>query len=115
LGRDWSSIWKTDTEVIPKEYVLSNAYLNSFNHRVSIPFALPLSSNVVISIYNIMRQIVKTLTKAQLSLGNHSVQWNSLNDAGEKVPSGMYIVKMNAIASDGKNSFNKSQKIVLLK
>ncbi|MBT4177555.1 MAG: T9SS type A sorting domain-containing protein [Candidatus Marinimicrobia bacterium] len=53
---------------------VSYTYPNPFNHRVSIPFALPLSSYVVISIYNIMGQIVKTLTKTQSVDGNKTFQ-----------------------------------------
>ena len=96
-------------------HVLSNAYPNPFNPTVSIPFALPYESNVVISVYNIMGQIVKTLTKAQLSIGFHTVRWHGINAYGEPVPSGMYFVQMNAQSVDGNKTFQQSQKIVLLK
>jgi len=76
---------------------------------------LPLESDVSIDIYNVMGQRVRSLQSANIKAGFHSVQWNSLTDSGRKVPSGMYIVRMNAKSTHEKKMFQKSQKIVLLK
>jgi flagellar hook assembly protein FlgD len=62
-----------------------------------------------------MGQLVKSLQFDNFQAGFHQVQWNSLTDNGQKVPSGMYIVRMKAISTEGKKMFQKSQKIVYLK
>ncbi|MBT3180445.1 MAG: T9SS type A sorting domain-containing protein [Candidatus Marinimicrobia bacterium] len=107
--------WKLVSELIPKDYQLNAAFPNPFNPTVTIPFALPLNSDVIFDIYNVMGQLVKSLQFDNFQAGFHQVQWNSLTDNGQKVPSGMYIVRMKAISTEGKKMFQKSQKIVYLK
>mgnify|MGYP006415698875 CR=1 FL=1 len=108
-------VWKVANTIIPKDYELNASFPNPFNPSVTIPFALPLESDVSIDIYNVMGQRVRSLQSANIKAGFHSVQWNSLTDSGRKVPSGMYIVRMNAKSTHEKKMFQKSQKIVLLK
>jgi hypothetical protein len=86
-----------------------------FNPTITIPFDLPLNSNITIGIYNVKGQLVRNLHSSNISAGFHSAQWSSLTNAGQKVPSGMYIVRLNAVSTDGRKSFQKSQKIALLK
>ncbi|MBT3180723.1 MAG: hypothetical protein HOB40_11315 [Candidatus Marinimicrobia bacterium] len=62
-----------------------------------------------------MGRLVKSLNSENIKAGFHSVQWKGITNNGQKVPSGMYIVRMNAISINGKKSYSKSQKVVLLK
>jgi flagellar hook assembly protein FlgD len=101
--------------LFPKEYELSSAHPNPFNPTLTIPFGLPLESDVTIEIYNVMGHLVRTLQSDNIKAGFHQVQWKGTSNSGRKVPSGMYIVRMNAVSTNGKKSFQKSQKIVLLK
>jgi hypothetical protein len=101
--------------LIPKDYELSSAHPNPFNPTITIPFGLPLNSNVTIGIYNVKGQLVRNIHSSNIIAGFHSVQWNSLTDSGQKVPSGMYIVRLNAVSTDGRKSFQNIQKIALLK
>jgi hypothetical protein len=97
------------------ELFKTKVFPHPFNPTITIPFGLPLNSNVTIGIYNVKGQLVRNIHSSNIIAGFHSVQWNSLTDSGHKVPSGMYIVKLNAVSTDGRKSFQKSQKIVLLK
>ena len=108
-------IFKLATPIIPKDYELNSAFPNPFNPTITIPFGLPLESDVSISIYNVMGQRIRLLQSDHIKAGFHQVQWKELTNSGHKVPSGMYIVKLNAVSTDGRKSFQKSQKIVLLK
>ena len=100
---------------MPSRYTLFSAFPNPFNPTVTIPFGLPTASDVTLDIYNVVGHLVRTLQSDNIKAGFHQVQWNSTSNSGQKVPSGLYIVRMNAISNDGKISFQKSQKIVLLK
>ena len=62
-----------------------------------------------------MGQLVRSLQSDNIQAGFHSLQWKGTTNSGQKVPSGLYIVRMNAVSTDAKKSFQKSQKIVLLK
>ena len=108
-------IWKLATPIIPKDYELNAAFPNPFNPTITIPFGLPFESDVTINIYNMVGQLVRSLQSDNIQAGFHSLQWKGTTNSGQKVPSGLYIVRMNAVSTDAKKSFQKSQKIVLLK
>ncbi|MBL7013640.1 MAG: S8 family serine peptidase [Candidatus Marinimicrobia bacterium] len=110
---DWPN--KVALDYIPLEFIMHSAYPNPFNPATTIQYGLPVPSHITFTIHNMVGQLVKTIQSKNISAGYHSIQWNSLNDAGEKVPSGMYIVQMNAISTNGKKHFTHSQKLVLLK
>ena len=110
-----SSAEKLATTIIPKDYVLNAAFPNPFNPTINIPFGLPFETDVSIDIYNIMGQRVRRLQSENIRAGFHTVHWNSTNNSGQRVPSGLYIVQMKANSTDGMKSFSKSQKIILLK
>ena len=40
--------------------------------------------------------LVKTLSSGHKELGTYSVMWNGLNNNGQQVASGQYILKMSA-------------------
>jgi len=89
--------------------LISN-YPNPFNPTTSIKFAVENSSNIEISVYNILGQKVKTLVNTQFNKGNHNVIWHGTDENGENVSSGVYFYRMN---QDGKNIDTK--KCILLK
>ncbi|MBL7013638.1 MAG: T9SS type A sorting domain-containing protein, partial [Candidatus Marinimicrobia bacterium] len=101
--------------LIPKVYEWSSAHPNPFNPTTTIQYGLPVSSHITFTIHNMVGQLIRTLQLREIPAGVHSIQWNSLNDAGEKVPSGMYIVQMKAISTNAKKHFTNAQKVVLLK
>ena len=106
---------KTVGNPLPLEYAFHLAFPNPFNPTTTMKFDLPFESNVTLNIYNVMGQLVRTIEIDNIKAGFHQVQWKGITNNGQKVPSGMYIVRMNAISIESKKSFHKSQKVVLLK
>jgi len=98
-----------DSGYIPEEFSLKQNYPNPFNPVTTISFGLPEASDVVIDIYNIMGQKVRTLVSEKRQPGYYFVQWNCKNDHGQIMPTGMYIYRMQA------GSFQQIRKMVLLK
>jgi len=94
---------------IPTSYALSQNYPNPFNPTTTINIALPEANHVDLIIYNALGQEVRSLKNAYLSAGNYSVTWDGLDNAGNSIPSGVYIYKLTA----GTNSFSK--KMLMLK
>ena len=95
---------------LPEEFELRENYPNPFNPVTTIRYALAQSEAVTIEIYNILGQKVKTLiNNVQTSSGRYRVQWDSTNDFGSRVASGVYIYRIRA----GKNIAMK--KMVLIK
>jgi hypothetical protein len=74
-------------------------YPNPFNPVTKIAFSLPQESKIDLSIYNIKGQKVKTLIEEQLEAGSHAVEWNSEDDTGKPVASGIYFCKLRVNSS----------------
>lgn len=99
---------------VPKTFALGQNYPNPFNPTTSIKYQLPAESRVTISVYNILGQKVATLVNGVQPIGYYTVQWSGANDNGEKVASGVYIYRIEAIASPN-NKFVLSKKMLLIK
>ncbi len=48
-------------------------------------------------------ETVRTLSLGELTAGEHELQWDGKNDAGQSVAAGIYTFEINAIGSDGKS------------
>jgi len=98
------SVDGNDDKTIPTEFVLSQNYPNPFNPSTSIEFSVPVNSNVTLTIYNLIGQVVTTLVNEDKPAGAYSVEFNATG-----FPSGVYFYKLEA------GSFIETKKMILLK
>lgn len=96
-------------QFVPEKFTLGSNFPNPFKIQTEIPFALPDDAIVEITIYNILGQKIKTLTKGFLQKGEKNVLWNGRNEAGELVPSGVYFYRMTAA------NFSKTRQMILIR
>ena len=89
---------------LPEEFSLGNAYPNPFNPVTQLKLNLADDGMVMAKVYNIRGQVMAELVNGYMDAGYHTITW----DAGN-VPSGVYIVKVNA----GTNV--STQKVMLMK
>ncbi len=89
--------------------VLGQNYPNPFNPTTSIGFELSQSADVVLSVYNVTGQLVKTLATGTLQAGAHTVSWDGRNELGAVVPSGVYLYRLEA------GDFTHTKQLLLLK
>ncbi len=82
---------------------------NPFNPSTKIYYTLSEENLVIIKIYNILGQEVKTLVNGFLSPGLHSVIWDGRDRAGQLVPSGVYLYRIET------KSFTKTIKMIMIK
>jgi hypothetical protein len=94
---------------LPKAFSLSQNYPNPFNPNTVIEYALPMDCQVRIIVYNVLGQRVRTLANEFQKAGYKRVEWDSKNDGGEEVASGVYFYKIKAA------EFSESKKMVILK
>lgn len=94
---------------LPSEYSLSQNYPNPFNPNTTIEFALLHQGHVRIDVYNIEGKMVRTLLGEHLQAGYHSVIWDSRDDKGNPLSSGVYFYSIKTA------SFTESRKMILLK
>ncbi|MCD6204046.1 MAG: T9SS type A sorting domain-containing protein, partial [Candidatus Marinimicrobia bacterium] len=86
-------LWKPVSE-IPKEFALHQAYPNPFNPSTQISFDIPSETKVLIELYDLLGQKVRTLVQTNCQPGYHSVVWDGKNDNGNPMSTGTYFIKM---------------------
>jgi len=106
---------------LPEEYRFNAAYPNPFNPSTTIHYELPINSNVNIMIFDLRGQLVyRQLNQSQYA-GYYDLQWMGDDQSGNKVSSGVYLVRIevNGVEKSetytGPTHFVKTQKIILMK
>lgn len=90
-------------EFLPSFYVL-DPYPNPFNPKTTIEFYVPIEEKVLIEVFNLLGQKVKTLLNEVTEKGKHTISFEATG-----LPSGIYFYRL----STGRNSITK--KIILLR
>jgi hypothetical protein len=85
------------------QFTLAQNYPNPFNNRTMINYQLPITSEVELSVYNLLGQKVATLVKEKQQAGAHHVAFN-----GTHLASGIYIYKIKA------GNYQQMKKMILL-
>jgi len=67
---------------------------NPFNPRTTISFNVERAGHAELTVYDLSGRRVKTLASQSYPVGEHSVVWDGTNDAGARMPSGMYVYKI---------------------
>ena len=92
----------------PEEFVLNQNYPNPFNPETTIPYSLPVSSHIDLTIYDILGQRMTTLVSEEKQQGEYRAHW----DAGN-YSSGLYIYRLQ-YTFNGKN-FSQSKRMLLIR
>ena len=81
---------------------------NPFSRSAMVRFQLASELEVGISIFDLRGAQVRTLATGRLSAGRHEALWDGNDDAGRRVPRGVYLIRFAA------GGFARSQKVVLM-
>lgn len=79
---------------VPNDFLLLFNFPNPFNPVTRITYYLSNFEDYSLKIYNINGRLVKTLSSGIGIPGKHTIVWDSTNELGEKVASGIYIYKL---------------------
>ena len=112
-----NSLGEIESWLMPTEFTLTSAYPNPFNPVTTIQFGLPVDSHVSMTVYDIQGRLITTLSDEIRPAGYHSMIWNA-----SQYSSGVYFVSIYAqnadvstVGSGSKQSFAKTQKLMLVK
>jgi tetratricopeptide (TPR) repeat protein len=86
-----------------------NNYPNPFNPTTVIRYKLPTASQVSLKVYDMLGREVATLLYGMKQAGSYSATFD-----GEKLASGVYIIRLVASSEEGK-SFVQTKKMILTK
>ena len=107
-GGEITGIEKTD-RVVLESFILSQNYPNPFNPQTTIEYSLTTASHVVLKIYNLRGQVIKTLVNEPQGTGMQTATWTGENGQGQKVSSGVYIYQIKV------GDFITRKKMLLIK
>ena len=79
---------------LPSAVSLSQNYPNPFNSSTTIRFALPISQDVELSLFNLVGQKVATLLEGVRQAGTYRMRWDGRDDDGRRLASGVYLYRL---------------------
>ena len=94
---------------LPYHYKLYPAFPNPFNPTTNIIYTLSNHGEYSINIYNINGMLIKNLVSDFGTPGEYKVMWDSCDNYGQKVASGIYFYHLSTLSNITKN------KMVLVK
>ena len=95
---------------VPTKFLLNQNYPNPFNPTTTINFALPVESNVVVLISNILGEKIEELDLGIHKAGTEKIIWDA-----SKYASGIYFYSIHAVPTNGANEFHAVKKMILIK
>ncbi len=90
--------------VTPNNFYLGQNYPNPFNPSTTIKYSVPVESNVNISLYNVLGELIKTLVDKDLKPGNYEYKLNASD-----LSSGVYLYRLVA------GEYTETRKMILLR
>lgn len=92
------------------DYELLQNYPNPFNGGTIIPVHLNTAAEITLNIFSITGEKVRTLYSNQFtSAGTYTVRWDSKNDTGNEVPSGIYLYRISV------NNLTQAKKLIVVR
>jgi flagellar hook assembly protein FlgD len=101
--------------LVPDVFDLRQNYPNPFTSSTTIEYDVPETQQIVLRIFNIRGQLVKTLVEEEQSAGYKSVTWDGTNNNGDSVSAGIYFCQMYTPANPYGGQFIRTKKMLRLR
>jgi hypothetical protein len=88
----------------PTEFSLEQNFPNPFNPTTTIKYSIPLSTKIIIRVFDVLGNQIAVLVNEKKPAGNYKLTWNAAN-----LPSGVYFYRLKA------GNFVETKKMILLK
>jgi flagellar hook assembly protein FlgD len=66
---------------------------NPFNPRTQVELTLPGDGLAEVAVFDLAGRRVRTLVSAELTAGTHPVVWDGMDQRGNSVASGIYLIR----------------------
>jgi flagellar hook assembly protein FlgD len=94
---------------LPTRITLSQNYPNPFNPTTTINYSLPVRSEVVLEVFNVLGQRVRILVNQEQPAGTYAVEWDGTSESGDPVATGIYLYRLRT------EQAHASKKMLLIK
>ncbi len=93
---DWNnkSVYIADNNE-SESFTLGQNFPNPFNPSTKITYRLNKAAQVRLSVYDITGREVNQLINKYQTVGDYNIAWNSNDQGGQKMASGMYFARLN--------------------
>ena len=89
FGESVNSLDSRSADLLPN-------YPNPFNPVTTIQYSIVTSGIIDLAVYNLLGQRVRTLFQGPQESGIHRMTWDSRNDAGRIVSTGIYLLRLES-------------------
>ena len=103
------SFSQVSTQLTPRDYALLQSYPNPFYSVATINYQLPKESKVILKIYSVTGQLIRTLVDRTQKAGHYKANWDGKNESGKDVSGGIYFYKIQA------GTYISTEKVTLLR
>ena len=113
VGEDWIALASRTVELTsaaPRRLALRAAHPNPFNPSTTIPYDVGVAGAVALEIYDCAGRVVAVVENRHREPGAYEVVWDGMDDRGNAVPSGVYVVRLR-----GEQEGVRVGKVVLVK
>jgi hypothetical protein len=93
-GRIEGSSEAPSTQAKPGSFRLLPNVPNPFNPETVIRYELPRTSDIQLTIFNILGQPIRTLLHTTQAAGAYNIRWNGRDDRGRLVAGGLYFYRL---------------------
>jgi hypothetical protein len=101
---EYDGLLDVQEELQPSAYKIEQNYPNPFNPSTTISYFIPTSSFVILKVYDILGNEIRSLVNEEKTPGNYQLEFNAAN-----LPTGIYFYRLQA------GSFIETRKMVLMK
>jgi len=108
-GVDTGSMGADGESFVPEGFQIYPAYPNPFNATTRIRYNVPKDTDVRITIYDILGREIRKLVNTTQDAGYQSVIWDSTDEFGRSVGTGIYLYQIQA------GDFSQTKKMLLLR
>ena len=92
-----------------RNYKLTAPHPNPFNPTTTFGIAIPQTEHVRLLVFDLCGRLVRILVDEIRPAGIYELQWNGMDDSGQRVASGIYVCRMKA------GSYRETRQMTLVK
>jgi len=95
-NRDYQLQIPSSNEPVPDQFEIIKCYPNPFNGKLNIRYHINEVSNIHATIYDLSGKVIKSFEYEQKNPGQHQLIWDTKNNNGDAVATGLYFVSLSS-------------------
>jgi len=95
-NRDYQLTIPSSNESVPNQFEIVECYPNPFNGKLNIRYHISNTSNIHATIYDLSGKVIKSFEYEQKYPGQHQLIWDTKNNNGDAVATGLYFVSLSS-------------------